>query len=101
MTQALQVYRRSELEALADGCLHRYKALWLDGIDDSSDISLLGQAFAKVKHCYIVRLVDCGLPSDAEEANAAFVEGIAMAQLPARLIPELREVWTFHTGKFE
>lgn len=101
MTTALvPVYRRSELEAVADGCLYRYKALWIDGVDDSSDISLVGTAFAKVKHLYLERLVDCGLDRDAEEAKAAFIEGVAISQLPARLIPELREVWEYHVAHF-
>ena len=88
MTSMVPVYRRSELEAIADGCLHRYKALWIDGVDDSSDISMIGSAFAKIKHLYILRLVERNLPRDAEEAQAAFIEGIAITQTPARLIPE-------------
>lgn len=97
---ALPVYRRSELEAIADGCLHRYKALWIDGVDDSSDISLIGVAFAKIKHLYVMRLVDRRLAQDAEEAHAAFVEGVAITQLPARLIPETRDLWEFHANTF-
>lgn len=100
VTTPLKVYRRSELEAIADGCLLRYRALYLDGTDDSSDISLIGVAFARVKHEYILRLVDRRLPQDSEEAEQAFIEGIAITQLPARLIPELREVWEFHASKF-
>jgi len=97
---ALPIYRRSELEAIVDGCLLRYKALWIDGVDDSSDISLIGVAFAKIKHLYVMRLVDKGLPQDAEEAHDAFIEGVAITQLPARLIPETRDLWEFHASKF-
>lgn len=99
-TQTLQIYRRSELEAISDGCLHRYKSLWIDGVDDSSDISLIGVAFAKIKHLYVMRLVDRNLAQDAEEAHAAFIEGVAITQLPARLIPETRDLWEFHASKF-
>jgi PD-(D/E)XK nuclease superfamily len=95
-----KVYRRSELETIADGCLLRYRALWIDGVDDSSDISLIGVSFARIKHEYILRLVDRNLSQDAEEARAAFVEGIAITQLPARLIPELRDLWEFHAVRF-
>ncbi len=101
MTQAIQVYRRSELEAISDGCLARYKALWIDGVDDSSDISMIGSAFAKIKHLYILRLVERNLSRDAEEAQAAFIEGIAITQTPAHLIPEVRTVWQFHSEKFD
>ena len=99
-TNALPVYRRSELEAISDGCLLRYKALWIDGVDDSSDISLIGVAFAKIKHLYVMRLVDRRLAQDAEEAHDAFVEGVAITQLPARLIPETRDLWEFHASRF-
>lgn len=98
--QMVPVYRRSELESIAQGCLHRHKSLWLDGVDDSSDISLLGIAFHAVNHRYLLRLVEKKLPFDHEEAQQAFIEGMAIAQLPARLIPELRMVWTFHAAKF-
>ena len=44
MTEALTVYRRSELEG-AD-CLHRYRKVWIEGVDDNSDYAMRGQAFA-------------------------------------------------------
>lgn len=100
-TSMVPVYRRSELEAIADGCLHRYRSLWIDGVDDSSDISLIGSGFAKIKHLYIMRLVERKLSRDAEEANAAFIEGVAITQTPARLLPELRHLWFFHAEKFD
>ena len=101
MTEPLTIYRRSELEAIDAGCLHRYRSLWIDGVDDSSDISLIGSSFAKVKHLYVERLVERKLSQDAEEATAAFIEGVAITQLPPRLIPELRDLWEFHTSKFD
>lgn len=102
----LRIYRRSELEAVkpaidADGCLHRYKAIWIDGYDDVSDVALLGIGFAKVKHCYIERLLAIRVGQDQEEAQQAFIEGVAAAQPPSRLIPELRSLWMFHAEKFE
>lgn len=101
MTTELKVYRRSELEAIASGCLHRYRALWIDGVDDSSDISLIGSGFAKIKHLYVMRLVERRLSRDAEEAEAAFIEGAAITQTPAHLLPELRRLWQFHAEKFD
>jgi hypothetical protein len=101
MSQELIVYRRSELEAISDGCLHRYRALWVDGVDDTSDIALIGIGFARIKHAYLLRLMEHRLPSDSEEARAAFIEGVALSKTPARLVPELRQVWFFHAERFE
>jgi len=101
MTQELTVYRRSELEAISDGCLHRYRSIWIDLADDSSDLALFGQAFAQIKHCYLERLVAGQLTQDAEEAKAAFIEGAALSACPPRLLPELQQVWNFHAERFE
>ncbi len=101
MTQAPKVYRRSELEAVANGCLWRYKVLWRDGVDDTTDLALIGIGGHAVKHAYVLRLVEKQIPSDAEEAEAAFVEGIANARTPARLIPEVKKIWDFHVPHFE
>ncbi|MDE2468984.1 MAG: PD-(D/E)XK nuclease family protein, partial [Bradyrhizobium sp.] len=98
MTEALTVYRRSALED--SDCLHRLKALWLDGVPDDSDYALFGQAFHKISHRYVLRLVARGLEADADEARAAFAEGIASHQTPTRLIPELRELWMRHAEVF-
>ena len=99
MTSELTVYRRSELEG-AD-CLHRYRSIWIDGTDDSSDYAIRGQAFAAIKHCYIERLVAKGLTQDEEESQAAFSEGIAESRCPDRLIPEVRDLWDRHAELFE
>ena len=98
MSAPLTVYRRSQLEDT--DCLFRWNAVYNHGVDDSSDYSLRGQAFAAIKHSYIQRLVEKGLPADSEEALAAFVEGIAEHQTPAHLIPELRELWMRHAEVF-
>ena len=99
MTEALTVYRRSELEG-AD-CLHRYRQIWIEGVDDSSDYALRGQAFAAIKHDYLERLVAQGLTQDEEEARAAFIAGIAASRCPDRLIPEVRDLWDRHAERFE
>ncbi len=99
MTEALTIYRRSELEG-AD-CLHRYRAIWIDGVDDSSDYAMRGQAFAAIKHRYLQKLVALGLSADDEESQAAFTEGIAESRCPDRLIPEVRELWDRHAEHFE
>ena len=102
----VKMYRRSELEAIrpavdVDGCLARYRALYIDGVDDTSDMALVGIGGHAVKHRYIQRLVEKQIPQDAEEADEAFVEGIALSKTPARLIPEIRKVWQFHVPHFE
>src|SRR3990172_6682189 len=106
MAKELRVYRRSELEAIkpamdADGCLLRYKAIWLNGVDDTSDPALIGIAFASIKHAYILKLLDAKLGQDYELAEDAFVGGIAAAQTPSRLVPEVHDLWKFHAEKFE
>lgn len=99
MTQALTVYRRSELEG--SDCLHRYRKIWIDGVDDNSDYAVRGQAFAAIKHRYLERLVAAQLTQDEEESHAAFSEGIAASRCPDRLIPEVRELWDRHAENFE
>lgn len=102
----LRIYRRSELEAISptpdsEGCLHRYKAIWIDGVDDTSDVALVGIAFAAVKHAYIVMLRDNGISQDAGLAEAAFAEGVAKTKTPSRLIPDVLQLWMFHAESFE
>lgn len=106
MTQELKIYRRSELEAIApapdvQGCLFRYRALYVDGVDDTSDPALLGIAFAAIKHRYIMLLVDNQVAQDRDFAEAAFVDGVAAIQTPGRLLPELRHLWFEHAEFFE
>jgi len=100
-TSQLPIYRRSQLEAISDGCLHRVKAIWIDGQDDSSDIALTGIAGHAITYRYIQRLLAKGLTADVEEANEAFVEGVAQTKTPSRLIPDLRSVWFMLAEKFE
>ena len=98
MTQALTIYRRSALEDSA--CLHRFNEVHRKGVDDSSDYAIRGQAFAHIKHLYILALLNAGTPQDFDLAQQAFVQGIAEHQTPNRLIPELRELWIRHAEKF-
>lgn len=97
MTQ-LQVFRRSALED-AD-CLYRFNEVHQKGVDDSSDFALRGQAFAHIKHLYILALVAAGTPQDQDLSQRAFVQGIAEHQTPQRLLPELNELWTRHAEAF-
>lgn len=102
----VKIYRRSELETIkpqidADGCLFRYKAIWVDGFDDTSDVALVGIAFASIKHRYILMLKDAGMSQDFDLAKDAFVEGLEAAQTPSRLIPEVQSLWLLHAEKFE
>lgn len=103
---SLKIYRRSELEAISpapdtQGCLHRYKAIWIDKVDDTSDVALIGIAFAAIKHAYIVLLNDAALGQDLELAQEAFRIGTVSAKAPSRLLPDIRQLWMFHAEKFE
>lgn len=97
----LPMYRRSELEAVDQGCLARYKAIYIDGIDDVSVHALRGIAYHKVKHKYVLALIENQVPQDFELAKEAFRSGIAAAQTPSHLIPEVRQLWDFCAEKFE
>lgn len=106
MADALRIYRRSELEGVRPttdsiGCLHRYHAQWVLGVDDTSDPALIGIAFHSIQHAYVMALVEHKLGQDAELAQQAFVEGIAAAQTPSRLIPEVQNLWNWHAESFE
>jgi hypothetical protein len=106
MTTQMKIYRRSELETIApqqdsEGCLFRYKAIWIDGVDDTSDVALLGIGFAAIQHRYIVSLVDNQVGQDFDLAIAAYAAGVASAQTPSRLLPELRQLWQFHAETWE
>lgn len=95
MTQELTtipLLRRSAMQT-ASSCLHRFKAIWVDGTPDHSDYSLRGISFHACAHRYILRLVDAQTPADAEEAKLAFTEGIASALTPAHLVPEVRTLF--------
>lgn len=94
----VRVYRRSELQAIDDGCLYRAHKIWDEGVDDTSDLAMIGIGFHAIKHRYILRLLQHGLVSDAEEARDAFTRGVVVARTPSRLLPELRGLWDFHTA---
>ena len=96
MTEELTIYRRSQLEAISQGCLFRVKALWIDGTDDSSDMALVGIGFHAIQYRYTTALVEAGLISDSELAGQAFKDGVAAVATPSRLLPELRRVWISH-----
>lgn len=85
----------------ASSCLYRYNKIWLENAPDQSDYALRGIGFHACAHRYILRLVDAQLPSDAEEAKAAFVEGIAAALTPGHLVPEVRAIFTRWAENFQ
>lgn len=106
MSTQLRIYRRSELETVkptidSEGCLYRYRKIWMEGVDDSSDVSLIGIAFHAVNHAYIEKLLEAKLEQDFELAEEAFAEGVAAAQTPSRLLPQVHEVWKWHSESFE
>lgn len=106
MSTELKIYRRSELEAIkptidSTGCLYRYRKIWMEGVDDASDVSLVGIAFHAVNHAYIEKLLAAQLEQDFELAQEAFIEGVAAAQTPSRLLPQVQDVWKWHAESFE
>jgi hypothetical protein len=106
MTEPLRIYRRSELEAVkpaidSEGCLYRYKKLWIDGVPDDSDISLVGIGFHAVSHAYIEKLVASGIAQDFEYSQEAFTQGIANAGTPSLLVPMVSDLWRWHAESFE
>src|SRR5262245_12626019 len=96
----LPVMRRSAIQA-ASNCLFRYDAIWRQGTPDNSDPALVGIAYHACVHSYIQRLVAANLPADYEEARAAFTEGIGRAQPPARLVPEVRDIYKWWAEHFQ
>lgn len=82
-------------------CGHRYNELYNKGVADESGFSLRGSGYHKVKLCYINRLLKAGTPMDFDEAGLAFQEGIALANTPVGLIPEVHDIWQRHVQHFE
>src|SRR4030095_12974586 len=100
-TTTLAILRRSAIEA-AGNCLYPYKRIWVDGIDDMSGYAIRGIAFQACAHRYSLRLVERGLGQDQEEAEAAFLEGIAsVGRLPGRLVAEVRQLFDRWAENFE
>lgn len=111
--------RRSALETF-DGCPYRYDVLYNtcqscgrrrelhDGsrcqefvpIEDKGDESQRGIGFHEAAFRYIDRLARAGLDFDAEEADLAFREGVALTQLAPHLLPDVRNLWDRHTSTF-
>jgi hypothetical protein len=75
--------------------------IWNKGVPDESDIALLGIAFHRCKHVYIQLLVEYGVEADSELAQQAFTKGVALAQTPSWLLPELRQLWERHAEHYE
>ena len=106
MATEMKVYRRSELETIkpaidASGCLFRYDKIWNQGVDDTSDVALIGIAFHAINHAYIEKLREAGLGQDNELAQDAFQDGVVAAQTPSRLLAAVNEVWKWHAESFE
>lgn len=97
-SDGIPVARRSALET--SSCGHRYKAIYVDGLNDDSDYSRRGVAFHAIKKCYIKRLAAAKDEMDESEAIAAFEEGIRETVCPPHLVPELRDLWDRHVQHF-
>jgi hypothetical protein len=95
---AVPLMRRSAMESASE-CLFRYKAIWIDGVEDQSDYALRGIAFHAAANRYIHALVENQTPQDHDIAKIAFLEGIATVPIPGRLVLEVRELfdrWAEH-----
>jgi hypothetical protein len=101
MASTLTVYRRSELESIGQGCLHRHRAIWIDGVEENSDLAMIGTGLHRVHHRYVLALVEAQTPQDMDLAREAFTEGIGVSQTPARLIPEMRKLWDWYAEGFD
>lgn len=68
---------------------------------DQGDESQRGLAFHEIAFQYIDRLAKAKLTADAEEAELAFQEGIALTQVAPHLIPQVAMLWRRHVESFE
>jgi hypothetical protein len=94
------VLRRSALEAFA--CPWRYKAIHLDGVTDTSDEAIRGQAFHAAAHRYIAALWKTKQREDLHLAEEAFERGMLDVRTPAHLLPEVGDLfWQRWAPDFE
>lgn len=120
-TPPRRMLRRSALEAMA--CPHRYKKLYVDEVDDTSDEALRGQVAHDVAKVYIRRLVSLNrahdeeatratiagqppvpplnLRGDAEEAKRALEATLAVTKLPPHLVQEVEMLVMRWSQRFE
>jgi hypothetical protein len=99
MTTVTSSRRRSAIETAS--CLFRYNAIYNQRVQESSPFALRGIGYHAVKKRYIDRLFAKRLAADAEEAALAFPEGIALAQTPASIVPEVRSIFDREAERFE
>lgn len=122
-------HRRSALETF-DGCPYRFDILYnlcrhcghrhqanpdhcegedgqgcfcqrFENIEDRGDESQRGIGFHEVAFRYIDRLAKANTASDRDEASLAFKEGVALSQVPSRLIDQVARLWRPFAEYFE
>jgi hypothetical protein len=81
-----------------DGChgdtgTDRCMCQGFENIEDRGDESQRGIGFHEAAFRYTDRLAAKKLAADAEEASLAFREGVALTQLPARLVNQVKRLW--------
>lgn len=103
-------YRFQILYELCRNCGHRHSQHREDGchgedgtdrcmcqgfqnIEDRGDESQRGIAFHEATFRYIDRLARAKVPSDAGEASLAFREGVALSQVPVKLVNQVKRLW--------
>lgn len=130
MKQIRRRQRRSALETF-DGCPYRFEVLYEicatcghhhdlhqadsclgdDGqgcmcggfvqIEDRGDESQRGIGFHEVAFRYIDRLAKSKTAADRDEASLAFKEGVALSQVPTRLVNQVKRLWDPFTEWFQ
>lgn len=87
-----QKRRRSSIESFG-GCPYRYDQTTNKGVIDKGDESIRGVTFHEAALQYIRRLAAKHLASDADEAQAALIDGLALSNLPHHLLSEVSKIW--------
>lgn len=70
-------------------------------VEDRGDESQRGIGFHEIAFRYIDRLAKAKVPADSDEASMAFREGMALAQVSARLSSQVAKLWRPFAESFE
>ncbi len=95
----LPVMTRTSLETAQ--CGYRYQKIYIEGVKDETEYSIRGTTIHRCNELYVQKLVKSQTSMDMDDAQAAFMEGVADIAPPTQLIPEIRMIWRQHVEKFE
>jgi hypothetical protein len=96
---APQRHRRSSAETF--GCPKRYRAIVIDGLDDTGDEATRGRFFHVAVKLYVLRLAAERLTSDRDEARTAFVDAAKFSPLPDHLFEQCERLFLRWAEGFE